>query len=106
MNQAMLIETSHYTFTLDRDASETETMHRAVGQLVCERLNARPDYIYCIDKLVADARRFVVCDETECTVTTPFVFFDGGKRVTRPRATPPPSQQSIVKAPVHTEAAK
>ena len=80
----MLIETSHYTFTLDRNARETETMHRAVGQLVCERLNAHPEYIYQLNELIADVRRFIVCDEMECVVNAPFVFFDGGKRVTRP----------------------
>ena len=98
----MLIETSHYTFTLDRHARETETMHRAVGQLVCERLNAHPEYIHRIDALVADARRFVVCDEMECTVTTPFVFFDGGKRVTRPR---PSTETPAKNAQMPTEAA-
>lgn len=96
----MLIETSHYTFTLDRNARETETMHRAVGQLVCERLNAHPEYIHRLDELVTDARRFVVCDEMECVVSTPFVFFDGGKRVTRARANPSQPSSAYESTPV------
>lgn len=61
----MQVHTNHYTFVLERNAYETETVYRAVVQRVRKLLDANPSQIHTLPTLVERVRQEVLRDELE-----------------------------------------
>lgn len=62
----MLIQTQHFSFPLDKSDTETETQFRHVGLKLTEVLNQHPEYIYNLDEVILDVRRYISYTNAEC----------------------------------------
>ena len=69
--QMSLVQTNLYSFIVNRDHGETETMYRAVIQQVRASVDAHPSYIYDLPNLVRTVREKVHRSELELIAIPP-----------------------------------
>jgi len=62
----MLIQTHHFSFSLEKTSTETETHFRCVCLKLTEVLNQHPEYIHHLDEVIADVRRYISYTNAEC----------------------------------------
>ena len=62
----MLIQTHHFSFSIDKSNTETETQFRLIGAKLTEVLNHHPEYIHHLDDVIANVRRYITYSHADC----------------------------------------
>jgi len=70
----MLIQTHHFSFTVDKTDAETETQHRCVCSKLTEVLNRHPSYIHHLDEVLHEVRRYLTFAHTDCVSDKGYVW--------------------------------
>lgn len=71
----MLVQTQHFSFTLEALPNEIQTDFHALCLLVRNVLDTQPEKIHELDDVVEEARRYVAYHEKDCETDMTYTLF-------------------------------